>query len=721
MIRALPRVALQLWIVLFIIFFGAEVIHLEPGLRVVTQILYGVPLIAWSAWRLRHARDRLDLGVVALVVIFSFVSFSSRDSTESLGALGLATAYAAWFLLMRRAANTDLRGPIVLAVATGLAITLVINAFLLIQEKVASFAALGAARFEGVATFPWESVNALPVLVLVAIPFVAWVERPWVRRALGTAVALSAVVVVPLSLGRAGWLGLATAVVAGVLLLPATHRMTGRIGGQRRALLVGGVGIAGLVGALVVGPRVIAAIGESGRLLLWEQGANLVGRSPLTGMGPGTYSWVRLEAPPVEASMLPVRLIHDVPLQTLVDGGLLLAGGLVATMLIWARAGLKRRDRWSMADRTAIACAVGFLAALSLDDFSYLPAITAIVLTIAAFLAPAARADRPLWPRYVVVVVLGLGALVAAPSIVAVDAARSLAQSARSAMVSEDYALAADQFAAASDLHPQNGGYWLGRGMAAAYTGDTDGAIASYRRAAYASPGDPRSYAALAALDPEADAESLLRMAAGLTMGDPEYAVRLGLVLADRGDLDGATAAWGRAVALRPELMRALPYADGGPSLETVAAAAIEAIHADRRPSAAADDAALWEIALALDELPSNAGPAWLAVDAARRGDMASATRLAGAAVAEAPWLARGYQAQAAVAAFACDQQAELTALENEGLAGDAFGPAPPEPQVRREFVYREASLGPSQPPGARVELPLQRWPWSLIERPDCD
>src|SRR5688572_30755695 len=106
MIRAIPRMALQLWIVLFIIFFGAEVVHLEPGLRVATQLLYGVPLIAWSAWRLRHAHDRLDLAVLVLVISFGLVSVVSRDGTESLGALGLATAYAAWFLLMRRIGPT---------------------------------------------------------------------------------------------------------------------------------------------------------------------------------------------------------------------------------------------------------------------------------------------------------------------------------------------------------------------------------------------------------------------------------------------------------------------------------------------------------------------------------------------------------------------------------------------------------------------------------------
>src|SRR5688500_7567987 len=108
MIRALPRVTLQLWIVLFIVFFGAEVIHLEPTLRVITQVLFGVPLAAWAAWRLRGPVDRLDWTVVALLGVFGVSCLLSRDRTESLGTLALATAYAAWFLLMRRSAGSGL-------------------------------------------------------------------------------------------------------------------------------------------------------------------------------------------------------------------------------------------------------------------------------------------------------------------------------------------------------------------------------------------------------------------------------------------------------------------------------------------------------------------------------------------------------------------------------------------------------------------------------------
>jgi hypothetical protein len=128
----------------------------------------------------------------------------------------------------------------------------------------------------------------------------------------------------------------------------------------------------------------------------------------------------------------------------------------------------------------------------------------------------------------------------------------------------------------------------------------------------------------------------------------------------------------------------------------------------------------LWDIGLALGQVPADAGLAWRAIDAARAGDNDRAEELARAAVAEAAYDARGYQALAAVAAFACDADAESAALADEALTANAWLPPEPEPQSQREFVYREASLGASQPPGATSEIEIERWPWPLVERPEC-
>jgi hypothetical protein len=85
--------------------------------------------------------------------------------------------------------------------------------------------------------------------------------------------------------------------------------------------------------------------------------------------------------------------------------------------------------------------------------------------------------------------------------------------------------------------------------------------------------------------------------------------------------------------------------------------------------------------------------------------------------VDEVPYDAHAYQATAAVAAFACDSDGERRALDLEQATGHGWSPLAPEPLSRREFVFREASLGPTQPPNVTGSLEIARWPWSLIDR----
>lgn len=712
----LARLALQLWIVLFIVFFGAEVIHLEPGLRAITQVLYGVPLAAWAALRLRGPADRLDWAVLGLLALYAVVCLFGRDRTESLGTLGLATAYAAWFGLVRRAG--DLRAPIVLAVATGLALTLAFNAYLLVREKIDWYAAIGAAPLEGVVTFPWESVNTLPVLVLIAIPFLAWLERGALRTVLAAVVGLSAVVVIPISSGRAGYAGLAVAALAFAALHPSTGAFVRGL--PRRRLAIGAVGLslAVVIGLIVAGPRLVDALGASGRLLIWEQGLNMVGGAPLLGSGPGTYSWVRMEFPPAGADLLAVRLLHNVPLLTLVEGGVVLLAGAAVALAAWVAAALRTADAWSWPQRFTVATLAGFAAASLLDDFSFVPAVIAAVLTLAAFLvsAPPASESR----GWLVPALLAVASVAALPSIVAVDVARAAAQDARTAMVDGSYADAVAGFEAATGSHPESGAYWLGLGMAHAYAGNPADALNAYERATEAAPGDSRGYAALAHLGPTEQKVANLEAASERTLDDPQDAARLGLALAEAGNLDAATDAWARAVALRAEIIRLLPYDEAGISDAAVASEAMRVVRTEPRPAPHENDAALWDIGLARGALPIGADPAWQAVHAARHGELELARRLAADAVAAAPYEARGHQAVAAVAAFACDGEAERLALSKERHALGAYLPPDPEPRALREFFYREASLGPTQPPGARLDLRVDRWPWSLVDRPEC-
>ena len=94
MTGVVARVAVQVWIFCFIVFFGAETIHLEPQLRIMTQVVFGVPLLVWAVWRLRRPMhwDCLDVVVLGGLAVFVGVAAVSRDRTESLNTVGMALA-----------------------------------------------------------------------------------------------------------------------------------------------------------------------------------------------------------------------------------------------------------------------------------------------------------------------------------------------------------------------------------------------------------------------------------------------------------------------------------------------------------------------------------------------------------------------------------------------------------------------------------------------------
>lgn len=724
----LLALGLQVWAFVFVAFAGSELLGAEPGLRVAVQVAWVAPVATWAALRLRGSITPLDWSILAALTALAVVSLASVDVQGSLESLGLAIAYALTFWTMRAVGSVQrLRSATAVGVSYALTLWLVMAAVFWIVEKVDWFTATGTIPpLESAQVFIWGTTNAFPIMVLLALPFIAW-QRPGVARsALFVIWAVASVIVVPLSMGRAGWIGVAVAVVALEPLTgwPVSRQVIARL--RARSVLVGVAAVAGaavLVLGVIVGPGVLADGVGGDRARIWSQALAIFGADPLTGGGPATFSWLRLAHVPDYAYAVPVRLAHNVPLLTLADGGLLLAtafGAMVAIFVVtaWRAATGQRR-------RLTLAALIGVGVASMLDDFSSLPALMAAIVTLAAWTV--AREDEPVVtdttePRGWVLpgAVLAL-ALLAMPAVVDVDAARLAAADGRRAAVAGEWDVASQRFTDAVGAYGDTAGYWLGLGLSAWHAGDPGRAAEAYAAAHLRNPFDARAAGALAALDAGSLASrDLLDEAVRHDITDPQYSYRLGAQRWESGQEAASIGAYGLAVAIAPPLIETFTPVGGsdGPRRSEVAAAALEHVRQlDQLDGYVLRPEVAWDLGLAAGDLPDDAPAPWRAVDLARNGDTDTALQLARDGLATQPGNPRALQALAAVARMACDPS--TPALER--LVGSRVPLRPSEVRDVRDHTYRDQGLGTYQPLAEDPYPPLGAWPWSLIgDAPDC-
>ncbi|MEO8274030.1 MAG: O-antigen ligase family protein [Chloroflexota bacterium] len=703
----------QLWAFMFVAFFGSELLGAEASLRAATQVLFVLPLLAWAAWRLRGPRTPLDWAMVMALTALAVVSLTSADPQGSRDSLALALAYALGFWAMRAVgAIPRLRAAIAVAVSYALTLWLVLAACFWILEKVDWIQVTGAPPpLESAQVFIWGTTNAFPAMALVAAPFIAWQRPGPARRILFLTWGLASLVVVPLSVGRAAWLGIGVSVVAYEALTGFPHLRPGvHWLRARRGLAI----IAGTAALPVLGLAAVVGAGQLGgdRLRIWSQAVAIFATDPLTGGGPTTFSWLRLAYVPDYVYPVPVRLAHNVAMQTLADGGVLLALAFVVLLATYVTAATRRAS--DMPRRVGLAVIIGFAAASFLDDFSSLPAIMACVITVAAWVISPERpeGETPSHRHWMLPAAVACLFALAAPAVVGVDQARMAAADGRSAAVRGDWHAAQERFAVATSAYPGNAGYWLGHGLAAWHAGDDTAALSAYRAAYSINPADARAAGALAELatTPEERARWLdIATRQGIT--DPQYAFRLGAVHWSEGDRDAALAAYGLAVAIDPALVQTLE--GRGPAPGAVIDAALrEVSRLDALDGYVVRDDTRLDIALITSSVPEAAPAPWRAIAQALAGNLVRARELSAMALAAAPGDRRGLQASAAVACLTGDVGRSRALL---ALAGDVRPSRPSEVRDIRDHTYRDQGLGSYQPLASDPYPATPAWPWSIV------
>ena len=725
MTASLPvRLAAQIWVGAFVALLGTYLLTTIDGLRVPVQVLYATPLAAWAVVTLRGPRDLLDIAVLVAVAAHVGVALAGVDPTGSLEAAGLSLGFAVMFWLMRSAADdTDLRSMISLAAALPMVGWLLAAAVAWIFEKVSWVAAGGGwPPLESYQVFVWGTTNAYPVLVILTAPLVAFIRPGRARRAVGIAFGAAAVIVVPLSVGRAGWLGIAVAIIAYEALSgwARLRFVAASARHSRRAIFAAGlVGTAALVGLVLASGRLASAIGSNldTRERIWNQALGIFGTDPVTGSGPGTFSWVRLQHVPPYEDPIGVILAHNAWLQTIADGGLVLGVAFGALAVLWLSTVWRQRSELTRPQCLAAAAVIGLAAASLLDDFSFLPAVMAVAVTLAAWSVPVRRHTDPSPVPSLLLAAVAVLVIVAIPAF-SVERARLLASDARRAAIAGQWKEAARLFEDAAAGHPTNPLLHLGHGLALAELGRTGDARGAYEQARTLSPGDPRAGGALAALADEPETAVALLEGAARVSTDAQYALRLAAVRSAMGDRVGAADAYAMAVFLRTDLYRSISDGATGVSSEEVrgalAAVAARAHAADPNRPQVVD----WDLGLADGDLGADAPATWQAIASAVSGDEDAARSWVLQAKALRPHDQLTHLAAASVAWYACDEDGYRRAMT---LAGRVFGTPVPTLAIGRDPIYRDFGLGDYQPSWVDRPPPPPVWPFGLVPAPTCE
>lgn len=722
--RPVIRLVILLGAVFFVALFGTVIPALVPEARIAAQVIFVPPLAAYAVLIRRAPIDMVDVAVALALIGFALTVLTSRDLQGSVETLGLAATYALLFRLMRDiSGSNDLREVAALGACSAATVWIAVMAGVWVSEKIAwvQFGGGIPNLVESRQTLFWLSGNMIPFLALGAIGLLGWVSVGW-RRLVLPALVVATAIALPLSGGRAGLVGFA----AGGLVLAAMHwTVVSRYLLRRRRLIVASAAfvLAMLFGVILVfGERLLESSGLISRIPIWEQALAIFIDHPLTGSGPSTYAWLRLEYAPA-----PPRLhaphAHSAVLQALAEGGIVLILSMVLVVTAVSAAIHRRWAMYRFRERLTLAAIAGFGVAAQLDEPARLPALAAIMVSLVAWLVgPTVRQESvPRLPvralpliRSVPLIALLVGVAAAVP----IDLARLQATLARRDALQSDLGGAVAHARGAVSWYPHQGGYRLLLGQLEALSGDVAAAAREYEVATSLNPFDARGWAGRAAVAEDAD-DRLVWLTRAAMLGDqPQYAWRLAVELERRDQTAAAVSAYARAIAMESALIALLPDRATGVTREAVVAQLPDAM-AELSGAVPIDPEAV-EADIAFVEGRTRLPPPWAALAAARDGEWRAAHDFVRDVRDERPYDGATWRLVRRVAQLECDAAASLRALRLAQLTAEGFPDIPVDPVYRTQDVpYDEIALDAYQPEGLPFPPEARVWPGYLI-RPTC-
>lgn len=559
-----------------------------PQLRLASVLLSGLVLVTWAvvAWRDAFWRPRSAIWPAFAVALaaFAVATVTSTIPRMSLEYLGYGILLAALYLLLQRLlAHPFFRprlGILAVALAGGIALIYLV---LVVHDWIGWWALVGRItapplrpNFEALTYGNPSAVMTITLLFLApAVAHVGWATPA--RRAVVAILGVLVLAVTLASGSRAGWLGLAIAIVVTALAwlaLSANRATVGVLLRSRRTrvtLVVLGVPLLAVAAVFAPGFLLRATSGgESVRLAFYVASVRMFLASPITGLGLGSWPIRRMEYTAAGEQDYYIPHAHNLYLETAAEIGLvgIAAGIVVLAILGWLiRGGLpdanreRRRYAWA-----ALFSTFYFGAHQLLDFYPNFPAVLfAFALPIAWLDATSERTvPLPGWlrrslPRP------GRFAGLAAVAVLTVAVAghawsetNAIAhQDAVDAANAGDWARALPLARAAATADPGIPAYQFTLGLAEAHAGDTAAAADAFRRSATADDLPP-AWLDLAAeelaLGDRAPARDALGRAMRLGEQHPVVAVGAGTLYLELGEPDAARDAFAAALIDDPSL-----------------------------------------------------------------------------------------------------------------------------------------------------------------------